>query len=311
MQHSLYALSLKPYSAASVTFGGRKKSTPADTGTPADSFEKKTAKTKPAAKANKAEKVLGPKPTPFDKLKIKDAEIIVFDIETTGLVNRPEKEGDPEPPEGYDDLTELSAIKYKNGKEVGRFKTLVKPRKPIPAEVEEKTQITNEMVQKDGRPTEEVLPEFFKFIGENPIMVGHNAKWFDTKFLRETCRRYDMPELTEKLVYDHVVDTNIIAKKLFPDCVGTKGPDNKWIPPTPGPDSPKNLKLTSLAEYFGFDTTGAHRAENDVLMAAKVLMKLLERAKAKGIPMETFGDIYQLQYTPPKPRGNKKPVAEE
>ncbi|MBY0403222.1 MAG: hypothetical protein K2X66_04940 [Cyanobacteria bacterium] len=267
-------------------------------------------KAKPAkSTAPAVEKIPGPPPTPFDGLSIENTEFTVFDIETTGLLARADKPNDPVPEGGYDDLTELSAVKYKNGIEVSRFHTLVKPVKPIPQELELKTNITNELVQREGIPTAQAMDKFFAFIGENPILIGHNAKWFDTKFLRAIITRYNLPYEKERLNYDHVIDTKLVAQKLFPDCVWQYSPEaGKKVAPTPGPNSPPDLKLTSLAGFFGFDTSGAHRAENDVGMAAKVFYKMVSEAKAKGVPMETVGDVYQYQFTAPT-KYSKKPPA--
>jgi DNA polymerase III epsilon subunit-like protein len=254
----------------------------------------------------KAPSATGPKPTPFDRLPIAGTEIIVFDLETTGLTPKPEKPGDPPPPDGFDDLVEISAVKYRDGRVLDRFYVMVKPNKPIPQEVIDITHITNEMAQAEGVPTEAALPRFFAFIGENPILVGHNAKWFDTKFMRAVCERYGFPELKEKLQYDHVVDTKIMSQKLFPDTKWTKDENGNKVAPTPGPDSPANNKLTTLAAFLGINNEGAHRAENDVEMCAQVFYKLVERIQEKGTRMETFGDVYAYMFTPPKPRNRKK-----
>ena len=58
----------------------------------------------------------------------------VIDIETTGL--------DPR----FDDITELAAVRVRNGQIVDSFQELVKPCVPIPRVLEEKTHITNAMV---------------------------------------------------------------------------------------------------------------------------------------------------------------------
>jgi DNA polymerase III epsilon subunit-like protein len=247
-----------------------------------------------------------PAPTPFDKLPVQGTEIIVYDLETTGLYPRADKPGDPVPEGGWDDLVEVSAIKYKDGQVTDRFYGLVNPRKPIPPVVEELTGITNAKVQAEGSPTEVVVTRFFEFIGKDPILVGHNAKWFDTKFMRAICDRYNFPEFKDRLNYDQIIDTKLIAQKMFPELVWRKDDNGNGIRPTPGPDSPENAKLTTLTKFFGFDNDGAHRAENDVVMCANIFYKMLEKVGEKGLPNQTFGDVYQYQFTPFKRRGGKK-----
>jgi DNA polymerase III epsilon subunit-like protein len=250
-----------------------------------------------------------PAPTPFDKLPIQGTEIIVYDLETTGLYARGDKPSDPVPEGGWDDLVEVSAIKYKDGQVIDRFYGLVNPRKTIPPEVEALSnyKLTNAKVKAEGLPTEVVVTRFFEFIGKEPLLVGHNAKWFDTKFMRAICDRYNFPEFKDRLNYDRIVDTKIIAQKMFPELVWKKDENGNGIPPTPGPDSPQSAKLTKIAEFFGFNTDGAHEAENDVAMCAKIFYKMVEKMGEKGVPNQTFGDIYQYQFTPFKRRSGKKP----
>ena len=79
-----------------------------------------------------------------------DEEYIVLDIETTGLSFRTEK------------ITEIDAIKIKNGEIIDTFECFVNPEKPIPYEVIKVTHITDDMVR-DAKTIEEVLPEFLDF----------------------------------------------------------------------------------------------------------------------------------------------------
>lgn len=98
-----------------------------------------------------------------------EAEMIVFDIETTGLSA------------SSDCITEIGAVKIKGGEVVDRYSTLINPEIPIPYKITELTGITNEMVA-DQRTIKEVMPEFLQFIGDCPL-IAHNAM-FDWGFIR-------------------------------------------------------------------------------------------------------------------------------
>ena len=107
-----------------------------------------------------------------------DEEMIVFDLETTGLSNRTCK------------IIEIGAVKIKGGRVVEEFDIFVDPESEISEEITNLTSITNDMVK--GAPKErEALEMFFEFAGDR-LLIAHNAA-FDVGFIRVACERQGMP----------------------------------------------------------------------------------------------------------------------
>ncbi len=107
-----------------------------------------------------------------------DDEMVVFDLETTGLSNRACK------------IIEIGAVKIKGGEIIDTFDIFVDPECEISEEITNLTSITNDMVK--GAPKErEALEQFFAFAG-NRLLIAHNAN-FDAGFIRVAAERQDMP----------------------------------------------------------------------------------------------------------------------
>lgn len=123
-------------------------------------------------------------------------EIVVFDIETTGLSAK------------YDRITEIGAVKLKNREIVEEFQTFVDPGMSIPAPITELTGITDAMVE--NAPSEdEALKAFIKFAGKS-VLVAHNAS-FDTSFIKEAAERSG---IEYKFAY---IDTIPLCKAALPN----------------------------------------------------------------------------------------------
>ncbi len=107
-----------------------------------------------------------------------DGEMVVFDIETTGLSNRTCK------------IIEIGAVKIRGGEIVDRMDIFVDPECPIPEEITNLTSITDDMVK--GAPLEaEAVKQFLDF-ADGCMLIAHNAN-FDVGFIRVAAERHSIP----------------------------------------------------------------------------------------------------------------------
>ena len=182
-------------------------------------------------------------PTVFNSKSLPlDGETVVFDIETTGLSA------------AADRITEIGAVKIKNGEVIDRFSTLINPEIPIPHNITQLTGITNEMVA-DQRTIKEVMPEFIAFIEGCPI-VAHNAM-FDWGFIRTKAF-----ELGHDLDIT-VIDTLQMARILLPNL--------------------KKYKLNLVCQHLNIKLENHHRAVHDAEATAQMYLKFIEMMKEKNI----------------------------
>ena len=104
----------------------------------------------------------------------KEVKFVAVDVETTGLSPV------------YNELIEISAIKYDGAKKIDTFSTLVKPKKEVSDIITNLTGITNKMLE-NAPQIEDVMPKLVEFIG-NHIIVAHNAN-FDVSFLQNNSNK--------------------------------------------------------------------------------------------------------------------------
>ena len=185
-----------------------------------------------------------------------DEEYCVLDIETTGLSFRTEK------------ITEIGAVKVKNGEIVDTFECFVNPEIPIPKKIVEITGITDDMVR-DAKTIEQIMPEFLEFIG-NLKLVAHNAD-FDVGFLK-----YNAENIGLKMDNEYI-DSLKLARQLYPEF--------------------KKHKLGIIAEKLGIKVENAHRALDDVKTLLKVFIKMIEKIqeepKSRGKKKEEKKELYK------------------
>lgn len=173
---------------------------------------------------------------------------VVVDLETTGTSASRSR------------ITEIGAVRVRDGRVTGEFTTLVDPGMLIPANITLLTGITQSMVA-TAPPITRALPDLLAFLDAEPdtVLVAHNAP-FDTGFLKAACER----EGIEWPGYP-VVDTLRLARAVLlrPEV--------------------HNHRLGTLAAYFGAPTTPNHRALDDARATVDVLNGLLTRLAPMGV----------------------------
>ncbi|MBQ9938528.1 MAG: PolC-type DNA polymerase III, partial [Oscillospiraceae bacterium] len=125
-----------------------------------------------------------------------DGEMIVFDLETTGLSAAKER------------IIEIGAVKIAGGEILGSFNTFVDPEKSISPEIVKLTGIDDRMVA--GAPKEaEALEKFFEFCGDR-VLIAHNAP-FDVGFLKAAVKRLG---IEREFKY---IDTLPMCRTVYPE----------------------------------------------------------------------------------------------
>lgn len=156
-------------------------------------------------------------------VNLKEAEYVVFDVETTGLSAI------------YDRVIELSAVKMQNNNVIDQFEEFIDPGFPLSEQTINLTSITDEMVH-GSKSEEEVFKLFREFCGDD-IIVGHNVT-FDVGFMNTGYLRHDMPEIDNP-----IIDTLTLARFLYPNM--------------------KGYRLNTLAKKFNVNLEHHHRAIYD------------------------------------------------
>lgn len=180
---------------------------------------------------------------PIPAVPLTALSYVVVDVETTGG-------------RAYrgDRITEIAAVVVDRGEISEVYETLVNPQRPIPAFITQLTNITWEMVR--NAPTfDAIAPKVLQTL-EGNVFVAHNAA-FDWRFVSvELTRAMGMRLAGRKLC------TVRLARRLLPQL--------------------RRRSLDHVANYYGVEISGRHRAAGDALATARCLLRLLEDAAQRG-----------------------------
>jgi DNA polymerase III epsilon subunit family exonuclease len=174
---------------------------------------------------------------------IEDAELVVFDLETTGLSA------------SRDRMCEIGAVRVKGLAIEETFETLVRPGVALPPTIARLTGLREAELRQAPRP-ELALRRFLAFAGDAPL-AAHNAR-FDVGFLDRAVER-----LTGRRVAAPVVDTVWLARRLLHR-------------------RSERFSLAQLAHFFGTSCEPCHRALPDALATGEILIALLGLAQERG-----------------------------
>jgi DNA polymerase-3 subunit epsilon len=175
--------------------------------------------------------------------RLRDEEWVVVDLETTG--------GSPK--RGHR-VTEVAAVAVSRGRISGTWCTLVNPDRRIPGMITSLTGISEAMVAAAPRfhqVAERVWAEI-----QGRVFVAHNAP-FDWRFMS-----HEMVQATGMAPAGRTLCTVRLARKLLPEL------------PSRG--------LDALANYFGVEIEHRHRALDDAVATAHVLIRLIEMLEDRG-----------------------------
>lgn len=170
---------------------------------------------------------------------------LIFDFETTGL-------------SAYNDqIIEIGALSLNLVD--GRFQIqdelscLVKASKPLSPKITEITNITDEMLAKEGFTEEEAYKQLKKMYDEDTLLIAYNIQ-FDLGFLKALFRKFENPSF---VILNDILDIMAVYK------------DRHKYP----------HRLENAVETYGVEMKSTHRALDDV-KATYAVLKALQQEKS-------------------------------
>jgi DNA polymerase III subunit epsilon len=190
---------------------------------------------------------------------LRDLEFVVVDVEATHERRTPAR------------IIEIGAYRVRGEEILDSFETLINPEAVVPKFLANLTGISTEMLLTAPKFAD-IADEWLDFIGD-AVLVAHNAN-FDLPLMnREIARVF--PGYRLRNAHLCTVD---LARRLVPRV--------------------ESHGLDSLVAYFGFEVSRRHRAADDALATARVLLRLLNDLSENGISTLAEARSFQTKLSP-------------
>ena len=168
----------------------------------------------------------------------RNGRVVVFDTETTGGTD-------------YDEICQIAAVEYVCGRLSRTLALYICPTCEMNWWAEQVHGLSLDFMHEHGLAPEDAMRQFFEFVGDNVLLVAHNAS-FDLRMLRLECAKFDLAFSPQGV---ETCDTLALARHMRPDL--------------------KSHALASLIDTLGIDGVNSHDALDDALACAGVFFALL------------------------------------
>ena len=168
----------------------------------------------------------------------RNGRVVVFDTETTGG-------------RSYDEICQIAAVEYVNGVMTRTLKLYICPTCEMNPWAEMVHGLSLDFLHEHGLAPEDAMRQFFEFVGDNALLVAHNAR-FDLRMVDQECIKFDLCFTPDGL---ETCDTLALSRHIRPDL--------------------KSHALANLIEVLGIDGVNSHDALDDALACAGVFFSLL------------------------------------
>ena len=187
----------------------------------------------------------------------RNGRVVVFDTETTGCTS-------------YDEICQIAAAEYEHGALSRTFARYICPTCEMNPWAEAVHGLSMDFLSEHGLEPEEAMRQFFEFVGDDVLLVAHNAT-FDMRMVRQECRKFGLAFAPRGV---ETCDTLTLSRRLRPDL--------------------PSHKLSYLIGALDIDGVNSHDALDDALACAGVFFTFLKETMAKQNSRALPGDFFGI-----------------